>query len=149
MIQEPLGAGRCRFIFSPLGKMNCSENPTRPWPRWWRTPNTVALAQASDATRGGAKGLSPSGCLALPGNLLIRGLLLQQVINDHKDRVRHRDSGSLLASIARDPAKGRSFARAATACGRHAQVSADGLQADCRCIEEERVGNEITPLPGI
>ncbi len=47
------------------------------------------------------------------------------------------------------PGESRSAARAAEACGHHAQVSADGLQADCRCIEEERIRDQVVALPGI
>ena len=45
--------------------------------------------------------------------------------------------------------QGGGVAGAAEAGGHHAQVPADGLQADCRCVEEKRVGNEIIALPGV
>ena len=40
-------------------------------------------------------------------------------------------------------------ARAAAAGGDHAQVPANGLQANCRGIEVERVGDEIVVVPGV
>ena len=41
------------------------------------------------------------------------------------------------------------LAGTAEAGGDHAQVSANGLQADCRCVEVERVGDQIVVVSGV
>jgi len=55
----------------------------------------------------------------------------------------------LLVRHAGDPEQSRSASGTAAPRRSDAQISANGLQADFRCIEVERVGNEVVIVSGV
>ena len=59
------------------------------------------------------------------------------------------ESFGAAGADAGDPQQSGGFAGAAEAGGDYAQVSADGLQANCRRVEVERIGDKIVVVPGV
>ena len=111
LARPPPGRGSDRGPHLPgpvppcMSLYTCSENFDVPQASHVRTVLTIAFgASAGDpvarrATHGG------SGRRGVVGKLVVGRVLLQQVIDDHEDRVRDRDRGTLLAATARDPAE--------------------------------------------